>query len=108
MPSVCANMQSLHNLEESLRETACLGDVDKVGVLIRAGVDVNAQNTVNGWTALHWGAKRNHKPVVSHLLQSGADPTIRSFQNELAADVTQSEEIRGLLLGEDSNSPKGS
>ena len=99
-------MQSLHNLEESLRETACLGDVDKVGVLVRAGVDVNSQNAMNGWTALHWGARRNHESVVSYLLESGADANIRSFQNELAVDVTQSEEMRRLLLGEDSRNPK--
>ena len=107
MLHVCFNMQSLHNLEESLRETACLGDVDKIGVLVHAGVDVNSQNAMNGWTALHWGARRNHKSVVSYLLQSGADPNIRSFQNELAVDVTQCEEIRQLLLGENNKKPNG-
>jgi hypothetical protein len=102
-----ANMQNSPNLEESLRETACLGDVDKVQVLVSAGVDVNSQNKVNGWTALHWAAKRNHKHVVSYLLQSGAKPTIQSFKNELAADVTQSEEIKRLLLGEGNKCGKG-
>jgi ankyrin repeat protein len=97
-------MQNSHNLEESLRETACLGDVDKVGVLVGAGVDINSQNGVNGWTALHWAAKRSHKHVVSFLLQSGANPTIRSHKNELAANVTQSEKIKRLLSGEESES----
>ena len=100
-------MQNSPNLEESLRETACLGNVDKVQVLVHAGVDVNSQNKVNGWTALHWAAKRNHKHVVSYLLQNGAKPTIQSFKNELAADVTQSEEIKRLLLGEESKCGKG-
>ena len=98
------DMQNSHNLEESLRETACLGDVDKVGVLVGAGVDINSQNGVNGWTALHWAAKRSHKHVVSFLLQSGANPTIRSHKNELAVNVTQSKEIKRLLSGEESES----
>ena len=53
---------------------------------------------VNGWTALHWPAKRNHKQVVSFLLQNGANPSIQSFKNELPRDVTQSEEIKQILL----------
>lgn len=94
-------MQSNKNLEELLRETACLGDMEKVGVLVRAKVDVNSQNSVNGWTALHWAARRNHKDVVTYLLQHGANPSIRSFKNEPVADVTQSEEIKCLLLSEE-------
>ncbi|XP_028414850.1 ankyrin repeat domain-containing protein 40-like [Dendronephthya gigantea] len=99
-------MQSYKNLEELLRETACLGDVEKVGVLVRAKVDVNSRNSVNGWTPLHWAARRNHKDVVTYLLQHGANPSIRSFKDELAADVTQSEDIKFLLLSEEGNDTK--
>jgi len=35
--------------EESLREAAALGNEEKLESLIRNGVVVNAQNTVNGW-----------------------------------------------------------
>ena len=91
-------MQNSNDLEELLRENACLGNVDKLGVLVHSGVSINSQNMVNGWTALHWAAKRNHKQVVSFLLQNGANPSIRSFKNELPSDVTQSEEVKQLLL----------
>ena len=95
-------MEASLNLEESLRETACSGDLGKVEVLVRAGVNVNSQNKVNGWTALHWAARRNHKQVVSYLLQNGADANIRSFKNELAIDVTENEEIKCLLSDKES------
>ncbi len=35
--------------EEKLREASCLGDIVAVKQLVQAGVDVNSQNTVNGW-----------------------------------------------------------
>ena len=99
-------MQNSHNLEELLRENACSGNVDKLGVLVCAGVDVNSQNMVNGWTALHWAAKRNHKQVVLFLLENGANPGVRSFKNELPSDVTQSEELKELLLDAERKSLK--
>jgi hypothetical protein len=35
--------------EETLREAACAGDVDRVRVLLQAGVNPNAKNAVNEW-----------------------------------------------------------
>jgi ankyrin repeat protein len=37
------------NREELLREAACLGNLEAVIQLVQAGVDVNAQNGMNGW-----------------------------------------------------------
>ena len=58
--------------EEGLREAACNGDRDRVQELLAAGVDANAQNAMNGWTALHWAAKRDREPCVVELLKARA------------------------------------
>ena len=44
-------------LEEQFRESACYGDVDAMSSLLKAGVNVNSVNKMNGWTALHWACK---------------------------------------------------
>lgn len=88
----------MHNLEESLREVACLGDLQKLKMLIGAGANLNSQNLVNGWTALHWAAKRNHVDIVSFLLDCGASSSIASYNGEMPANVSTSREIKELLL----------
>ena len=35
--------------EEKLREAACYGDLDTIRILVKKGVDVNAQHSINGW-----------------------------------------------------------
>ncbi|XP_061471997.1 ankyrin repeat domain-containing protein 40-like isoform X2 [Rhineura floridana] len=85
------------HLEERLREAAALGDLEEVQTLLHKGVEVNAQNEINGWTCLHWACKRNHTEVVAYLLDSGADKEIFAIKGELAAHLTSKEEIRKLL-----------
>lgn len=36
-------------LEESLREAACIGDIDGVNELLSKGIDPNAKHSMNGW-----------------------------------------------------------
>lgn len=84
--------------EEKLREAACFGDEDGIRSLVCCGVNVNAQHSVNGWTALHWAAKRGHSSIVRYLLAHGADPSLPSLRGETPAVLTDSEEIRELLL----------
>ena len=52
---LCGN---IHNLrmevitkldEEKLREAACYGDIDAVSTLLKKGVNINAQHSINGW-----------------------------------------------------------
>ena len=54
------------NPEEKLREAACYGDWEAIERMIAndKDIDINSQNKVNGWTALHWAAKRKHIIVV--------------------------------------------
>lgn len=36
-------------LEEKLREAACIGDIEAVLNIVSQNIDVNSQNSVNGW-----------------------------------------------------------
>ncbi|XP_067122454.1 ankyrin repeat domain-containing protein 40-like [Centruroides vittatus] len=90
--------------EEKLREASCFGDEEAVRKLIERGVNINAQHEINGWTALHWASKRNHKSIVSYLLGSGADKSICSSLGEVPAMLTDNEEIRKMLGGSSINS----
>eukprot|EP00730_Choanoeca_flexa_P015698 TRINITY_DN7268_c0_g1_i1.p1 TRINITY_DN7268_c0_g1~~TRINITY_DN7268_c0_g1_i1.p1 ORF type:complete len:139 (+),score=8.24 TRINITY_DN7268_c0_g1_i1:135-551(+) len=58
---------------EQLREAACAGDWEAVTSLLHAGVNPNDQNKVNGWTAMHWAAKRGHAKTLQILLANGGD-----------------------------------
>ncbi|CAL8270566.1 unnamed protein product [Lota lota] len=84
-------------LQERLREASAIGDIDEVRSLVESGVNVNSQNEINGWTCLHWACKRNHKHIVSYLLNFGADMEILTAKDELASQLTSKPEIKRLL-----------
>jgi len=84
-------------LEEKLREASCFGDIDGVKELLAHGVNVNAQHEINGWTALHWAAKRNHLNIVNLLCNHGADKNIPTNKGEVAAQLTGEGVIKVLL-----------
>lgn len=42
-------MDRFHVLEEKLRESACVGDVETLQILLQKGVNVNAMHDINGW-----------------------------------------------------------
>ncbi|EGD80428.1 hypothetical protein PTSG_11073 [Salpingoeca rosetta] len=73
--------------QDALMEAACAGDLDTVTTLLLAGTDPNTANKVNGWTPLHWAAKRGHKAVVECLLQNGADPQRTNKDGKTPADI---------------------
>jgi len=96
-------------LEEKLREAACFGDIDGVKDLIAKGVNVNSQHDINGWTALHWAAKRNHLNIVNLLCNHGADKSIATNKGELPAQLTSEGVIKVLLsanLNKSASTPK--
>ncbi|CAH1154652.1 unnamed protein product [Phaedon cochleariae] len=74
-------------LEEKLREAACLGDVDAVTTLLSQNIDVNSQNSMNGWTALHWACKRGNEDIAKILIANGADQHIKDFKGLLPFEV---------------------
>jgi len=69
-------------LEEQLRESACYGDEDALTSLLQSGVNVNAANAMNGWTALHWACKRGHVKCKQLLISWGANTEILSSTGE--------------------------
>jgi hypothetical protein len=65
-----------------LLTAALSGQSEIVQILLRAGVNVNATNTI-GQTALHLAGNAE---VAQLLLSVGADPTVRTIHGETAAD----------------------
>ena len=84
-------------LEEGLREVCCIGDEKNVQLLVQRGVSINAPNAMNGWTPLHWAAKRGHTNVVKYLLQEGVDTTVRTNKGETAGQLSNDAGIRKML-----------
>ena len=58
---------------------------------------MNSQHDINGWTALHWAAKRNHLNIVNKLLNHGADKAIKTNKGEVPASLTSENVIKVLL-----------
>ncbi|XP_067006368.1 ankyrin repeat domain-containing protein 40 [Anabrus simplex] len=90
-------MDRMKTLEEELREASCIGDIEAVQDILGAGINVNAKHEINGWTPLHWAAKRGHKAIVNLLLVHGADPTVITNKNETPAALCTVPEICQLL-----------
>lgn len=84
-------------LEERLREMCCIGDEKNVKVLVERGVNLNATNSINWWTPLHWAAKRGHRNIVRYLLQQCADTRALTRKGETAGQLSTDEEIRKML-----------
>ncbi|KAJ2713196.1 hypothetical protein H4R19_002376 [Coemansia spiralis] len=94
--------------EENLREMAALGNLKAVRAYIRGGVDVNSQNKMNGWTALHWACIRGNRDVVEFLVRAGADAGIADSKGKTPLDVCKSVAIRALLPGHEATDPQAS
>ena len=60
------------SMKSTLREAAQKGDTETVNVLIKTGVDVNAQDE-EGYTALTYAAERDHREIVNALIAAGAE-----------------------------------
>ena len=85
------------DVNERLREQCSVGDEDDVMKHLRSGAAVNSQNRVNGWSALHFAARREHAGIVRILLEHGADTGIRNHKGEVAVDMTSNKEIRRII-----------
>ena len=62
-----------------LHEAASDGDIEKVSMLLDAGVDINSKNVV-GETSVHIAARMGHEGIIEMLLEKGA--LINSINNE--------------------------
>ncbi|GJJ70140.1 hypothetical protein EMPS_02489 [Entomortierella parvispora] len=80
-----------------LHEMAAIGNLKAVLHFCQSGVDINAQNSMNKWTALHWAAHRGHEPVVRALLMRGAKKDILNNKGQTPVDLAKKPEICALL-----------
>lgn len=84
--------------QEELREAVAVGDMVKLKKLVEEKhVEINSQNSVNGWTALHWAVVRNHPSIVAYLLNNGADKTIKNHDGDVASQLTTDTAIHKIL-----------
>jgi len=88
---------NFYSKEEALREACSIGNTDVVNKLLNEGVEVNSQHKINGWTSLHWAAKRGHASIVSMLLKHGADPTVKTHKDETAFSFAVDDKVADLL-----------
>ncbi|RZC27648.1 ankyrin repeat domain-containing protein 40 [Asbolus verrucosus] len=87
-------------LEEKLREAACIGDIEAVLALLSENLDINSKNSINGWTALHWAAKRGNSEVADILINHGANTKIENNKGETPAHLCTNP-VTLALLGEE-------
>ncbi|KAG0327791.1 hypothetical protein BG004_002689 [Podila humilis] len=76
---------------------AAIGNVKAVLHYCQSGVNINAQNAMNGWTALHWAAHRGHEPVVRALLMRGASKEIQNSKGQTPVDLAKKPDICAVL-----------
>lgn len=84
-------------MEEKLREAACHGDVQAIETIISNGIDVNSKHKMNGWTALHWAARRNNVEAVKILMSNGAKVDIENNEGKTPGQVAADENVRNIL-----------
>ncbi|CAO3619691.1 unnamed protein product [Cunninghamella echinulata] len=77
--------------EEGLREVCALGNIKAVQHYIQAGVNLNSQNKMNGWTALHWASHCGQEDIIRLLLSNGADTSLKTNKGQTALDLCNSD-----------------
>ncbi|XP_078489344.1 ankyrin repeat domain-containing protein 40-like [Ciona intestinalis] len=94
-----SNTNDIKARQEQLREYCSCGDTTRAYHLIASGVNVNAQNPVNGWTALHCAVKRDQLEAIQLLLEFGADKRIVNNANDkqTPGDLTGNPDVLDLL-----------
>jgi len=90
-------MSMMEELNEKLREACCMGDNESVYRCLTQGADVNSKNKMNGWTCLHWAAKRGHTNLVEVLLRSNADPNVLNDKQQTPLEVADLDLVKDIL-----------
>ncbi|KAK0409771.1 hypothetical protein QR680_004746 [Steinernema hermaphroditum] len=91
----------MDHLQMEFLEVCSMGDANQVAAMLRGGrIDPHYSHKINGWTALHWAARRGHTDVVYQLLNAGFDPHSETADGKTALDVAHPDsdpELRALL-----------
>ncbi|CAJ0588124.1 unnamed protein product [Cylicocyclus nassatus] len=93
-------MQSHSALQLDFLEQCTNGDASKVRNMIAANmVDVSYQHPINGWTALHWAARRGYEEICVLLLAHGFSREVRDKKGRTPFDVCAEDniELREIL-----------
>ena len=81
---------------------ACSGHIPMMKFLLSKDVDINDANNSNDNTALHTAVENSHIEAAKLLLNcKGIDITITNKNNQTAADLAKSEELKVLFLNEE-------
>lgn len=81
----------------TLHKAAAKGELEAVGVLLDAGVNINSTNRW-GTTSLHSATRHGHMSVVKLLLDKGADIYITDKQGDTALNIAIAEGYNDLAL----------
>ncbi len=73
-----------------LMRAAKLGDIKSLQLLLAAGANLNRQNSLMGWTALHYSAANEQNDVFKALLLAGADPDVQDQQGRTGEELLNS------------------
>ena len=92
--------------EESLREACAIGNYESVAAYLNAGVNVNSQNNMNGWTALHWAVHRDFCKVARLLLEWNARSDLINTLGKTPIEYVKSEEMKTILAEQGVNVSK--
>ena len=96
-----AKIEGVHQGYPPLRLAAEHGVVNAVRLLMRAGAQINARDTMDGDTALIAAARQGHAQVVKILLAGGANVKAANRQGETAikaATVGHHSAVLALLM----------
>ena len=65
-----------------------------VQLLVEHGVDINAQSSDTGSSALHEAAHGEERTIIAYLVKNGADKTLTNNSGETPFDLSKSLECR--------------
>lgn len=75
--------------DSELINAAKEGKLDKVVELIMLGANINAKDSSNSWTPLHYACMNGHLFVVDYLVLKNADLNAKNFGNKTPLEVAQ-------------------
>jgi hypothetical protein len=85
------------NPSDDLRKAASLGDNDSIKAFLASGCNINEQDPVEGFTALHCAVLDEKIESIKLLLANGADVSIKDNDGDTPYDCCSSSYYRNLL-----------